>query len=256
MDRWKRLRCWLSVLSPCSPSSSPCDDNESYPVGRRLHGRPLGVSGRPRPCLHCSCGSGSIRSRGGGNRSPDLISRHYSYNLRRNRILRSSSGSRGPGPPNLNLSASLLFALLPSPSEQRERRDAGQRYGGGGGGVPIIAPVGAPGGISFRPPRRGDPPFVLHCRFYGLRLPSPRVPWSTAPPFLGDGWPLSPKGAPFFAGMRRPLPPDCGLVSRSSCSLVCRPVRSSSRRFAQRRCRRHRRGWQRRRYYKWAGLAP
>ena len=23
MDRWKSLRCWLSVLSPCSPSSSP-----------------------------------------------------------------------------------------------------------------------------------------------------------------------------------------------------------------------------------------
>ena len=148
MDRWKSLRCWLSVLSPCSPSSSPRDSGESYLVGRRLHGRPRGVSGRLQSCLHGSCGGGSIRSRGGG-RSPGFISRHHSTNLRRNRILISSSGSGGPGTPNLNLSASLLFALLPSPSGQRERRDAGQGCEGGGGGGPISAPVGVPGAFPF-----------------------------------------------------------------------------------------------------------
>ena len=86
---------------------------------------------------------------GGGGRSPGFISRHHSTNLRRNRILISSSGSGGPGTPNLNLSASLLFALLPSPSGQRERRDAGQGCEGGGGGGPIIAPVGVPGAFPF-----------------------------------------------------------------------------------------------------------
>ena len=45
-----------------------------------------------------------------------FISRHHSSNLRRNRILISSSGSRGPGPLDLGLSASLLLVLPPSPS--------------------------------------------------------------------------------------------------------------------------------------------
>ena len=149
MDRWKRLRCWLSVLPPCSLSSSPCDGGKSYFVSRQLHGLPRGVSGSPRPCLHGSCGGGSICS--WGIAPPDFISRHHSANLRKNSILRSSSGSRDPGPPNLTLSASLLFALPPSPPEQRVRRDAGRGCGGGGGGGPIIAPVRTRGNFLSSP---------------------------------------------------------------------------------------------------------
>ena len=77
-----------------------------------------------------------------------FISCHYS-NLRRKRILRSCGRSRGPGPPNL--SVSLSFTLLLNSSGQRKRRDADQGCGGGRGGGPIIAPVGAPGALSFVP---------------------------------------------------------------------------------------------------------
>ena len=62
LGRWERLRCWLSVLSPSSSSSSPCDGRESCLVSRWLDGWPRGVSDLPWPCLHGSCGGSNIRS--------------------------------------------------------------------------------------------------------------------------------------------------------------------------------------------------
>ncbi|XP_050480989.1 uncharacterized protein LOC126868982 [Bombus huntii] len=148
MDRWKRLRRGLPVLSPRFPSSSSSyDSSKSCLVGRRLHGQPRDVSRRPQSCLYGFCGDASVRS--WGIDSPSIISRQHSSNLRRNRISRTSSGSRGSRPPNL--SVFLVCVLLPDPSGQRKRRDADQGCGGGGGGGPIIVPVGAPGAFSFAP---------------------------------------------------------------------------------------------------------
>ena len=112
----------------------------------------------------------------GGIVPPGFISRHHSSNVRRNRIFRSSSGSRGPGPPNLNLSASLLFALPPPPSPlgQRERRGVWGRWGRRtlipGAGISSLCGTRS---ISFRPPRRSDPllsSFAVVIRTFGYSL--------------------------------------------------------------------------------------
>ena len=89
-----------------------------------------------------------------------FMSRHHSSNLQRSSFLRSSSGSRGLGPQCLGLSASLLLVLTPSPSGQRERRDADQWRGVGGGCGPIVIPVGSSGTFSFVPLAEVIPPFV------------------------------------------------------------------------------------------------
>ena len=88
--------------------------------------REVSLTARDRACSVLATAAASVA---GGIAPPGFISCHHSSNLRKNRILRSSSGSRSPGPPNLHLSASLLFELLLSPSGQLERRDARQGCG-------------------------------------------------------------------------------------------------------------------------------
>ena len=91
--------------------------------------RELSLATRDRACTVLAAAAASVAR---GIAPPGFISRHHSSNLRRNRILRSSSGSRGPGSPNLNLFTSLLFALPPNSSGQWKRRDDGQGCGGRG----------------------------------------------------------------------------------------------------------------------------
>ena len=194
LARWERLRCWLSVLSPSSPSSSPVTVvNLASSADDSMVDREVSLLTRDRACTVLAAAVTSVVRR---IAPAGFISRHHSANLRRSRILRSSSGSRGPGPLGLGSSAPLLMVLSPSPSGPRERRDADHWRGGGGGGGPIIVPVGSPRAFSFVPLADVIPPFVPRFRCEGPWPSSPRAPWSAFPPSPGDGWLPFPKAHP------------------------------------------------------------
>ena len=165
MDCWKRLRCWLSVLLSCPPSSSPCNDGESYLVGRRLHGRPRGVSGRPQPRLHNYCGGSSICIR--RDRCPWLYFSPLLLQLAEKQDLEILSRISRSCATESEFVLLLVVCATPysslSPSGQRERHDTGQGCRRCREGGPIIAPVGARETFPFLPLIEGSSPFALRC---------------------------------------------------------------------------------------------